>query len=316
MSIDIGSPPSPFKVRPEASSKPKQATEAAPADGAEHKQVPAAVSSAPVEVRHRISWPLTSFESTPHNVACIAFCLGITFAIGVSLASTALLPLTTASSAQKWLQWSSSVSSLPPRPSLSRAFKSPILGIYLSSWAVFHLLEFVVTSMWNPGKLSVSSFLLDNGKGYHIAHIVGIVEHALEEAFLPDHLRIYKHQGGLIALGCVLVIGGQFLRSFAMITASSNFSHLLAYKKAQGHQLVTDGIYAWSRHPSYAGFTWWAVGTQVMLVNPFGTLAFAAVLYYFFSNRIRVEEKYLIQFFGDEYVQYKKRVPTRIPFVA
>lgn len=31
------------------------------------------------------------------------------------------------------------------------------------------------------------------------------------------------------------------------------------------------------------------LGSQIMLVNPFGTLAFSAVLYYFFSNRIRGE---------------------------
>ncbi|KAK4054885.1 farnesyl cysteine-carboxyl methyltransferase [Microbotryomycetes sp. JL201] len=314
MSIDIGAPTSPFEARPKPTEPVRQGAEPLPTEptSADHGQ-PAA-SSAPSNVRHRISWPLTSFESTPHNVACIAFCLGITFAIGLSLASAAIVaPVST--TPQKWIQWSYSPANLPESPSLWRAFKSPMLGIYLSCWAVFHLLEFVVTSMWNPGKLSVSSFLLDNGNAYHIAHIVGITEHALEEAFLPAHLRIYKHQGGLIVLGFALVVGGQILRSFAMITASSNFSHLLAYKKAQGHQLVTNGIYAWSRHPSYAGFTWWAVGTQVMLVNPFGTLAFAAVLYYFFSNRIRVEEKYLTQFFGDEYVQYKKRVPTRIPFV-
>lgn len=74
-------------------------------------------------------------------------------------------------------------------------------------------------------------------------------------------------------------------RSYAMISASSNFSHMCASRlssfvrpveltkdpgsvavdKLASHQLVKTGIYSWSRHPSYAGFTWWAVGTQVRL---------------------------------------------------
>lgn len=48
-----------------------------------------------------------------------------------------------------------------------------------------------------------------------------------------------------------------------MLTPSGRDS--VAYKKLPSHQLVKTGIYAWSRHPSYAGFVWWALGTQVGL---------------------------------------------------
>lgn len=47
------------------------------------------------------------------------------------------------------------------------------------------------------------------------------------------------------ALGIVLVVLGQLLRSTAMIHAASNFSHAVAFEKASGHKLVVDGIYAW-----------------------------------------------------------------------
>jgi Isoprenylcysteine carboxyl methyltransferase (ICMT) family len=39
------------------------------------------------------------------------------------------------------------------------------------------------------------------------------------------------------------------------------------------------------RHPSYFGFYWWAVGTQVLLGNPFSTVMFAGVLWHFFYRR-------------------------------
>lgn len=42
-----------------------------------------------------------------------------------------------------------------------------------------------------------------------------------------------------------MVVLGQALRSVAMIHASTNFSHSVAFRKLQGHRLVTDGIYAY-----------------------------------------------------------------------
>lgn len=42
-----------------------------------------------------------------------------------------------------------------------------------------------------------------------------------------------------------MVVLGQAVRSAAMIHASTNFSHSVAFRKLQGHRLVTDGIYAY-----------------------------------------------------------------------
>lgn len=44
-----------------------------------------------------------------------------------------------------------------------------------------------------------------------------------------------------------MVVLGQAVRSAAMIHASTNFSHSVAFRKLQGHRLVTDGIYAYVR---------------------------------------------------------------------
>lgn len=44
---------------------------------------------------------------------------------------------------------------------------------------------------------------------------------------------------------------------------------------------------SYSRHPSYAGFFYWALGTQLLLGNPLSALVFAVVLWRFFSRRIR-----------------------------
>lgn len=49
---------------------------------------------------------------------------------------------------------------------------------------------------------------------------------------------------------------------------------------------IANGIYRWSRHPSYAGFFYWAVATQLLLGNIASTLGFVMVLNKFFSARI------------------------------
>ena len=83
------------------------------------------------------------------------------------------------------------------------------------------------------------------------------------------------------------VVVGQVLRSTAMMHASTNFSHMVASRKRDEHRLVTDGVYAWFRHPSYAGFFYWALGTQLVLQNPISFVGFTVVLWRFFYTRIR-----------------------------
>jgi protein-S-isoprenylcysteine O-methyltransferase len=43
------------------------------------------------------------------------------------------------------------------------------------------------------------------------------------------------------------------------------------------------------RHPSYVGFFYWAIGTQLFMSNVVSTLAFVFVLGRFFSSRIKGE---------------------------
>lgn len=91
----------------------------------------------------------------------------------------------------------------------------------------------------------------------------------------------------MLTTGLIVVTLGQILRSTAMITAASNFSHLIQYSKAPEHSLVRSGIYAWSRHPSYFAFFYWALGTQILVGNPVAFVAFFFILYRFFESRIK-----------------------------
>ncbi|KAF5387968.1 hypothetical protein D9615_000507 [Tricholomella constricta] len=202
------------------------------------------------------------------------------------------------------------------------------LGFFVAAWAGFHWGEFAVTAGWNLEKCSVDSYLLDNGAMYHIANGAALTEYLVTLYFRPA-LKAYPY---LTPIGITLVLVGQLLRSTAMIHASTNFSHAVAFRKRESHKLVTDGVYAsvlsmdfmkaftdspssWFRHPSYAGFYYWALGTQLVLQNPLTFVLFAILLWRFFYYRTRAEENALIKFFGDDYVKYRQHVGTKIPFV-
>lgn len=153
---------------------------------------------------------------------------------------------------------------------------------------------------------------------YHIAHGTALCEYLITLWFRPAwKTHSYATEIGTLLFsplyevltetraGIVFVIIGQALRSMAMIHAATNFSHAIAWKKLETHKLVTDGIYAcvvlaisfetscslpsnrWFRHPSYTGFFYWALGTQLVLQNTVSFLFFLVVLWRFFSARIR-----------------------------
>lgn len=185
------------------------------------------------------------------------------------------------------------------------------LALYLGAWVVFHMLEFMVTASFNPTRLFSDSFLLNNGVHYHIAHLVALLEFGLTAHLYPSSKAI----GWTTWVGVVGVGVGQVLRSMAMVQAHNNFSHIVADRKRPDHVLVTRGVYAWTRHPSYVGFFYWAVGTQLMLGNKMALLGFVGALWTFFSRRVRAEERWLLEFFGDEYRQYAKRTGTGLPFI-
>lgn len=61
----------------------------------------------------------------------------------------------------------------------------------------------------------------------------------------------------------MLCATGEVLRKAAMMTAKTNFNHIVQSVREDGHQLVTHGVYALCRHPSYVGWFLWSIGTQV-----------------------------------------------------
>lgn len=108
---------------------------------------------------------------------------------------------------------------------------------------------------------------------------------------------------------------GEILRKSAMITASHNFTHIVQFERVENHRLVKNGVFSLMRHPSYVGWFYWSIGTQIILTNPICLFIYAIASWKFFHDRIYMEEITLLNFFGEEYFNYQQQVPTGLPFI-
>ncbi|CAI5998755.1 unnamed protein product [Closterium sp. NIES-65] len=118
---------------------------------------------------------------------------------------------------------------------------------------------------------------------YLLAMAAALTEYALETALFPA----FKRRLWPVAwVGGALLLAGEAVRKAAMVTAGRSFTHDIQTEKRREHRLVTHGLYRWVWHPGYTGWFMWSIATQLLLVNPLCTLAFALVSWRFFAVRI------------------------------
>lgn len=112
--------------------------------------------------------------------------------------------------------------------------------------------------------------------------------------------------------GLLLFLVGLTVAIIALVTLKRFYSSTLVIRK--GHQLITHGIYRFTRHPIYFGVLIACMGPPVYAPSLFGGLIML-ILIPIFLIRIRMEERMLTDEFGDAYEAYKKITSKLIPFI-
>lgn len=107
-------------------------------------------------------------------------------------------------------------------------------------------------------------------------------------------------------LGAVMSAAGTIVFIAAVQTMRDSWR--AGVSKTDKTELVTNGIYQISRNPAFLGFDLLYIGTLLMFFNWVLCIltVFAIIMYHL--QIVNVEEDFLDAAFGNEYLQYKKKV--------
>ena len=108
------------------------------------------------------------------------------------------------------------------------------------------------------------------------------------------------------AMGAVMGVAGTVVFIAAVRTMRDSWR--AGVSKTDKTELVTSGIYQISRNPAFLGFDFLYIGTLLMFFNWILCIltVFAVIMYHL--QIVNVEEEFLLATFGNEYLQYKKKV--------
>lgn len=141
----------------------------------------------------------------------------------------------------------------------------------------------------------------DGARGFW-GTVWGLVRQPQTLSMLPVHSIIGV---ALFFIGLSIMLVGQ-------ITLWQNYSGTVVIR--ENHQLITHGIYRFTRNPIYLGCIMALTGLPVYATSLYGFLT-SLVLIPIILNRIRLEEKVLTEEFQDAYLKYKETTRKLIPFI-
>ncbi|MCS7241186.1 MAG: isoprenylcysteine carboxylmethyltransferase family protein [Candidatus Caldatribacterium sp.] len=139
--------------------------------------------------------------------------------------------------------------------------------------------------------------------------IIASVSSGVTLAVIPEDFRlswlVRERFTAVHHVGVVLMVGGITLRLLAIRTLGKYFTPDIAL--VEGQRIVTTGVYRFLRHPSYTGELLAFGGVALVFWH------FPSSLYIFlfpllgFLYRALLEERKLLEFFGEEYREYMRR---------
>jgi len=129
--------------------------------------------------------------------------------------------------------------------------------------------------------------------------------------FIENQKMIYRF--GLVNVaGLILFLIGVVIRLVGRLTLRKYYSYGL--RTLPNHKLVKHGIYKHIRHPISLAAIIYDVGIPLFFSSLYGFLLMLGLIP-LMLYRIKIEEKMLIEKFGDEYRQYMEKTKKLIPFI-
>lgn len=136
----------------------------------------------------------------------------------------------------------------------------------------------------------------------------------LSAPHLPAFLYRPLLRQGLVPFyaGAAITLAGLLFAVWAREHLGKNWSRSVTVK--QDHELITSGPYALVRHPIYTGILTGFLGSAIAEGQLRSLIAFvmvSAVLWF----KLRLEESWMRETFGDNYAAYARRVAALVPYL-
>jgi protein-S-isoprenylcysteine O-methyltransferase Ste14 len=127
----------------------------------------------------------------------------------------------------------------------------------------------------------------------------------MAERIVPDGI-------GFTLIGLLVTIAGLAFAIWARVHLGKNWSGMPTIR--QDHTITRTGPYRFVRHPIYSGILLGLTGTAMGI--GYLVIFFCVILVFgLFVIKFRMEEKFLLEEFGEEYARYKREVKALIPYV-
>jgi protein-S-isoprenylcysteine O-methyltransferase Ste14 len=170
---------------------------------------------------------------------------------------------------------------------------------------------------WYLTSLDVKATAREEDVVSRMAHVVplGIAALLLMTKWLPIPF-LYQHflpaSDLTFILGAGIVACGLAFAIWARVVLGRNWSGTVTLK--HNHELIRRGPYRWVRHPIYTGLLLAFLGSALARAQWRGLLALA-IVFIALWRKLRHEERWMSEKFGDEYARYRAEVAALIPFV-
>jgi protein-S-isoprenylcysteine O-methyltransferase Ste14 len=124
--------------------------------------------------------------------------------------------------------------------------------------------------------------------------------------------RIFPRSATLFWVGAAITAAALGFSAWARMHLGRNWSATVTVK--QDHELIRTGPYAIVRHPIYTGVLFGFIGTALAIGQWRGVLA-VVIVFAAFWRKLRLEERWMSETFGEQYRSYRARTRALIPFL-
>jgi protein-S-isoprenylcysteine O-methyltransferase Ste14 len=122
--------------------------------------------------------------------------------------------------------------------------------------------------------------------------------------------EIFPRSDALYIVGVIVTALGLWFACWARYILGRNWSGIVTVK--EDHELIRNGPYRYVRHPIYTGLLLAFIGSALARDEWRGVLA-VVIVYIALWRKYLLEERWMIDNFGDAYRRFRTEVPALIP---